>query len=99
MIDQKKICRRCLLEDMPDQAALAASVRELVSLLPERLRAPEQETRARLEKCKSCDHLNGGMCTLCGCYVQLRAAKAKLRCPDVPARWLPCESKGENYAE
>ena len=98
MIDKKKFCRRCLLEDMPDQAALAESVRELVSLLPEHLRAPEEITAARLETCKQCDRLTDGMCVLCGCYVQLRAAKKKLGCPDVPARWLPCK-EGENYAE
>lgn len=99
MIDQKKICRRCLLEDMPDQAALAASVRELVALLPEHLRAPEKITSARLDICKNCDHLYGGMCELCGCYVQLRAAKKKLGCPDVPARWKSCANGGENHAE
>lgn len=99
MIDQKKICRRCLLEDMPDQAALAKNVRELVALLPEPLRASADVTGARLEICKSCDHLYGGMCELCGCYVQLRAAKTKLSCPDVPARWLACANGGENHAE
>ena len=95
MIDQKKLCRRCLLEDMPDQAALAQSVRELVSLLPEHLRAPEEITAARLDLCRACDRLADGMCVLCGCYVQLRAAKKKLGCPDVPARWLPHKDEGE----
>lgn len=86
MIDRAR-CRRCLLEDMPSQAALAASVKELVSLLPEEIRAEQQVTDVRLAKCRQCDHLYDGMCVLCGCYVELRAAKRKLKCPDVPARW------------
>lgn len=83
----RKPCRRCLLEDMPSQAALAASVRELVSLLPEALRAEPEVTAERLKVCRACDHLTDGMCVLCGCYVELRAAKNKMRCPDVPGRW------------
>lgn len=97
-MERRRFCRRCLLEDMPDQAALAESVRELVSLLPDHLRAPQEIMRARLEICKGCDHLYDGMCALCGCYVQLRAAKKKLGCPDVPARWLPLK-EGEQNAE
>ncbi len=78
---------RCLLDDLPDQAALAQSVRELIDLLPEGIRAPSQTVERRLHICQSCEHLADGMCVLCGCYVQLRAAKGKLSCPDVPARW------------
>ena len=52
-------CRRCLLEDMPSQAELARSVRELVDLLPEENRAPEEERLRRLALCRSCDHLLG----------------------------------------
>jgi len=72
---------------MPDEAALAQSVRELVEMLPDHIRADADVTRRRLEKCRQCDNLYGGMCALCGCYVQLRAAKARMGCPDVPGRW------------
>ena len=72
---------------MPEEAALAASVRELVALLPEHIRAAEKVMQSRLDVCRQCDHLYGGMCELCGCYVQLRAAKARMVCPDVPGRW------------
>ena len=83
----KPFCRRCLLEDMPDQAALASNIRELISLLPDTLRAEESQRQSRLAVCRSCDHLIDGMCALCGCYVELRAAKRKMTCPDVPGRW------------
>ncbi len=87
MIAGKKPCRRCLLEDMPSQAKLAKSVRELIDLMPEENRAAPEVTQRRLDKCRKCDHLLEGMCALCGCYVELRAAKRKMRCPDVPGRW------------
>lgn len=92
----RPFCRRCLLEDMPDRAALARSVRELIALLPDTLRAPEEIRRARLDVCRGCDHLTDGMCTLCGCYVELRAAKARLSCPDVPGRWKACGTQEED---
>ena len=44
MMEKKPFCRRCLLEDMPDEAALAKSIRELIDLLPEDKRAPEETT-------------------------------------------------------
>jgi len=84
---KKPFCRRCLLEDMPDEAALAQSIRELIDLLPEEKRAPQEITAERLNRCRACDHLQNGMCVLCGCYVELRAAKRMMKCPDVPGRW------------
>lgn len=83
----KPFCRRCLLEDMPSEAEMARSVRELVELLPDAIRAPQEVTARRLGVCRTCDHLRSGMCELCGCYVELRAAKLPLRCPDLPSRW------------
>lgn len=83
----KPFCRRCLLEDMPSEAEMARSVHELVELLPDAIRAPQEVTAHRLNVCRACDHLRSGMCELCGCYVELRAAKMPLRCPDLPARW------------
>lgn len=78
---------RCLLADLPDQAALAKSIQELIDLLPDTQRAGEDARQARLAACRRCPHLADGMCVLCGCYVELRAAKARMRCPDVPGRW------------
>ena len=87
MTEPKPICRRCLLEDMPSQAALAASIRDLIALLPEDKRTPREETSRRLAICRDCDQLRSGMCALCGCYVELRAAKARMGCPALPPRW------------
>ena len=89
MTEPKPFCRRCLLEDMPSQAALAANIRDLIALLPENQRASREETERRLAICRDCDQLRSGMCALCGCYVELRAAKARMGCPALPPRWEP----------
>ena len=73
--------------DMPDQRELAEIIRERIAAMPEEQRADEATAAARLEVCKACDHLMNGTCGLCGCYVELRAAKRVQRCPDVPGRW------------
>lgn len=80
-------CRRCLLQDMPDQAALAASLRELIALIPEEDRAPTALVRRRLDACRACAHLRQGTCGLCGCYVEHRAERKAAFCPALPARW------------
>ena len=87
MMEKKPFCRRCLLEDMPSEARLAQSIRELIDLLPEEKRAPAEDMASRLKLCRQCDHLQNGMCALCGCYVELRAAKRLMKCPCVPNKW------------
>jgi len=79
-------CRRCLLEAMDDRK-LYDSVKAMVEALPESIRADDALYRQRLAVCQACDHLLSGMCIKCGCYVELRCAKAPLACPDIPSRW------------
>ena len=86
-----KPCSRCLLSEIPDEAALAEAIRERILALPEEERAAETERRRRLGICKDCGELNRGTCGACGCYVELRAARIRQSCPDVPDRWKMCE--------
>lgn len=83
----KPRCRKCLLENMGDQQALLKSIEELIEALPEEKRTPEKERQRRLRLCQECDALNSGTCGLCGCFVELRAAKNWLHCPNVPPCW------------
>ena len=73
---------------MPDEAALARSIRELIDLLPEEKRASAEVTAQRLAVCRACDQLQNGMCVLCGCYVELRAAKRMMKCPCIPEKMV-----------
>ena len=78
---------RCLLSAMPDEAALSALVRERIAEIPEEERAGEAEYAGRLGACRECRWLNRGTCAQCGCYVEIRAARSGMGCPDVPPRW------------
>ena len=84
---QRKPCR-CLLA-ASGQEDMARLVADYLSTLPLEQKVPEETYHARLAQCQACDALHNGTCALCGCYVEARAAKRALGCPDVPRRWAP----------
>ena len=73
-------CRRCLLEEF-DEAEYIRTLKDHIERTPQRERTPEDQYARRLEACKSCDYLEAGTCTACGCYVELRAASKRGTCP------------------
>ena len=82
----EKPCRKCLLSEM-DEAAFFETVQQYVDAIPPEQKTPEPEYRSRLEKCKQCSHLTNGMCVLCGCYVEVRAAKVVQHCVKSKKDW------------
>ena len=46
-----------------------------------KIKTPEEEYERRLSICKECEKLLSGMCRMCGCYVEMRAAIALRDCP------------------
>ena len=89
----RRPCVRCLIAELPDEAALAEILRERIAQLPPEERVPEEERQRRLDCCRACRHLNHGTCALCGCYVEIRAARARMGCAAVPEKW----EKFKNY--
>lgn len=83
----RKPCRKCLLQDLPDEKELSEILRERIAQLPEEDRTDPETYKARLGECRVCSSLNRGTCGECGCYVELRAARKKMTCPHVPPRW------------
>lgn len=77
-------CRCLLVDSWPE---MHQSIQEYVALLPEEQKCSEEVYRTRLAVCQACGHLRDGTCGLCGCYVEARAAKRGLGCPDVPRKW------------
>lgn len=78
-------CRRCLLNQTnPD---LHLTIRQHIANLDSDIKCSKQEYENRLETCRSCKFLVNGMCVLCGCFVEMRAATAKNRCADTPEKW------------
>lgn len=75
----EKICRKCLLREL-DPEGLYRSISERIALLPEEERTAPEEYARRLDICRRCESLVSGTCMQCGCYAELRAAKARERC-------------------
>ncbi|MBR4994149.1 MAG: hypothetical protein IKY04_07845 [Lachnospiraceae bacterium] len=82
-MDERKICKRCLLRDMVD--ADMAMIEKYKNAIKANERVGEAEYERRLSICKECDKLNAGTCNSCGCYVELRAVSIVGRCPN--KRW------------
>ena len=78
---------RCLVREMPGEAELAEIIRERIDTIPEEERTPEKEYAFRLSRCRECEHLQRGTCARCGCYVEIRAARKRQGCPEVPDQW------------
>ena len=79
-------CKRCLLAQI-DPQGIAETVRRRIALLPEEEKAAPAEYARRLAACTACGMLTDGLCGVCGCYVELRAARAAQHCPDPESRW------------
>ena len=86
MQEKVRICRKCLLEEM-DQEEVYADVQKYIAQIQKEERAEDALYRERLEQCRACDQLLAGMCRICGCYVELRAAVRVRACPLVHPKW------------
>lgn len=80
------ICRKCLIRDMP-QAEFFKNMYSYIANIPEEDRAPGEEYERRLSECRQCGNLLNGMCRICGCFVEMRAAVAVRHCPGTDKRW------------
>ena len=82
-----KECKRCLLREAAEEDVFRA-VETGIARIPEKDRADAELYERRLAVCRSCDHLLSGVCQKCGCYVELRAAFKRSKCPDAAGkRW------------
>ncbi len=75
-----KICTRCLLKDFSKEQYEKIIVEGIRALPAEDLVSEELEAE-RLDLCGQCEKLNRGTCLACGCFVEIRAATKKGRCP------------------
>ena len=79
-------CKRCLLREMANED-MYHRIQRTIDAIPPKLRCSKVEYDARLALCKECEKLIGGMCRVCGCFVEVRAAKKSEHCPGIPRRW------------
>jgi len=88
----KKPCVKCLIRDIPDERELHKAILERLEQMDEDEKADAATYDRRLAVCRECAFLNHGTCGKCGCYAELRCARKRLSCPDVPARWEKAEA-------
>ncbi|NLZ67633.1 MAG: hypothetical protein GX903_01345 [Spirochaetales bacterium] len=73
-------CKRCLLEEANIKAY--QEVKHHIALIKTEERCDDICYQKRLLLCKACDKLSSGTCLSCGCYVELRASRTLLHCPN-----------------
>lgn len=78
--EAKRHCYKCLLREM-DEAAYMQKLHRYIALLDQDVKTAQELYDGRLSVCKECSYLEAGTCQACGCYVELRAAVKKNRCP------------------
>jgi len=83
---ERKPCRKCLLRDL-DRGEYFKTMYDYIENLDEEIKTSPEEYEKRLTLCKECDRLLDGMCGVCGCYVEMRAAVTKNCCPAVKKKW------------
>lgn len=81
-----RICKKCLLKDFPD-AEYFTHLYEYINNLDEEIKVNEVEYERRLEICITCPDYYQGMCRVCGCFVELRAAIRENNCAAPKMKW------------
>lgn len=78
-------CKRCLLKES-SREDVYKSIQEILQKLSDAEKTDEQTYAQRLSACQGCEQLVSGVCLKCGCYVELRAAYKRQKCPHVKDR-------------
>jgi len=81
-----RVCKKCLVRDF-DEGELFRTMQEYIARIDEEIKTPREEYENRLQICTECDRLLNGMCGVCGCYVEMRAAVKHHYCPAVRKKW------------
>lgn len=82
----RPFCKKCFFAEL-DPKGIYKEISELIAALPAEKRTDDEEYRRRLEICGRCSSLGEGTCGKCGCFVELRAAKRDMHCPDERHFW------------
>lgn len=81
-----RVCKKCLVREESEEQFFI-HLEQYIAHLDEEARVTQEEYERRLHICNSCEKLLGGMCRLCGCFVELRCALKIRHCPDSKKKW------------
>lgn len=83
---KQRFCKKCLLDELFEEKEYQ-HLQDYIRNLDNHIKTEDEEYKKRLDICKQCDNLINGMCKVCGCFVEMRAAVKKNYCPDVERYW------------
>ena len=82
----QRFCKKCLLDKLFEEKEYK-HLQDYIKNLDEYIKTEDKEYKERLGICMKCDNLINGMCKVCGCFVEMRAAVKKNYCPDTEKYW------------
>jgi len=82
----QRFCKKCLLDKLFEEKEYK-HLQDYIKNLDEYIKTEDKEYKERLGICMKCDNLINGMCKVCGCFVEMRAAVKKNYCPDIEKHW------------
>lgn len=83
---KQRFCKKCLLDELFEEKEYQ-HLQDYIRNLDNHIKTEDEEYKKRLDICKQCDNLINGMCKVCGCFVEMRAAVKKNYCPDIEKYW------------
>lgn len=91
-----RVCRKCLLRESTE-ADYLKNLDNYIKGLDEDLKVTQELYEERLMICRDCPQLMNGMCRICGCFVELRAALKVRKCPALPPKWRAVQETETDY--
>ena|GEM_PF-16268 len=85
-IKMQRICKKCLIKDTP-QKEYFQNMYDYIDRLDTDIKVADTIYTERLNACKTCPYLQCGMCKICGCFVEVRAAIKSNDCPAIEKYW------------
>lgn len=83
---ENRFCKKCLLDKVMGEAEYK-HMQNYISNIDSEIKVTKEDYKKRLNTCMECENLINGMCKLCGCFVEMRAAVKKNYCPDIERKW------------
>lgn len=85
-MESQRYCKQCLYQEISSDNYFK-NMHEYIENIDPDIKTSSVEYERRLSLCKQCDMLINGMCRICGCFVEMRAAVRKNYCPSEKKTW------------
>lgn len=82
---QKNICKRCYLAN--EEKNYINNLSAYIEQIADDIKTNPPIYAERLAICRSCEKQQNGLCLLCGCFVEIRAAVKTHYCPMAKRKW------------